>query len=814
MLREYRRRPQGFADLLNTFALVSDGVVLQKDGSLVAAWRYEGPDMESATADELAVLASQVAAALRDLGNGWMIQADALRRSAPGYPKRGAFPDATSVVIDEERRRQYETAGATYESLYVFSACYLPPPDVQGKLSDFFVEGSDDRRSRPGWESVLLGFLRRCDELEDALSDRLVLQRMDSEEILSFLHTCGTGLSHALRVPPVAIDLDHLIGSEDLVGGFEPRVGRLHLRPIAITGYPAESFPGILDFLNHIPIPYRWSNRFILLDPATAEARLRVLRRNWWQKRQGLSGMVKEALRYSGDTFGNRDAVHMAEDADDAVTEATSGLVRFGYYTNVLLLFGEDPGELEAQARVVLREFQHQGFAARAETVNALEAFLGSIPGHGYRNVRRPLVHTLNFADLIPTTSIFPGLPTNPCPFYPVGSPPLFTANTSGCTPFRFHLHVSDVGHALVVGPTGSGKSTLLGLLMAQFLRYEGAQVFAFDKGYSAFVLTKAVQGDHYDVAGPEAAGLAFTPLARVDDPGERMWAQDWLESLLALQGVTVTPAHRAAIVSALQRLGTGESRTLTDFIHTVQHHGVRDGLRHYTLEGAMGRLMDAESDGLSGMGNFQVFELEHLLRLGPANVIPVLLYLFHRIEQRLAGAPSLLVLEEAWLLLDHPVFAPKIEEWLRVLRKRNCAVVLASQSLAEVYASPKRDLLLESCPTKIFLPNPAARSSHSSAQYRDLGLSSRQIELIADSVPKRHYYVLSPLGRRLIELALGPIALSFIGVSGPEDRRRIQTLVDAEGDRWPIAWLRERAVPAAAEEWIHWEEELRNAKA
>jgi type IV secretion system protein VirB4 len=172
-----------------------------------------------------------------------------------------------------------------------------------------------------------------------------------------------------------------------------------------------------------------------------------------------------------------------------------------------------------------------------------------------------------------------------------------------------------------------------------------------------------------------------------------------------------------------------------------------------------------------------------------------------------------LLVLEEAWLLLDHPVFAPKIEEWLRVLRKRNCAVVLASQSLAEVYGSPKRDLLLESCPTKVFLPNPEARSPHSSTQYRELGLNSRQIELIADSVPKRHYYLLSPLGRRLIELTLGPIALSFIGVSGPEDRRRAETLVEAEGARWPMAWLRERGLPKAAEEWMHCEEVQGNAK-
>jgi len=713
-------------------------VILGKDGSLLASWWYAGPDMESATENEMAVLSGQLNAALVGLGNGWMIQADALRRPAVGYPGGGAFPDPTTRLLDAERRAFYTSGEATYESRYALTVTYLPPPDVQAKVGDFFVEG--EKGERTGAELVLRGFERHRDQLEDALSDRLALSRMDSEALLAFLAHCVTGLAHPVRVPPVPVDLDFLLGSQDLVLGFEPRIGRLHVRPIAITGFPGETFPGILDFLNRLPLDYRWSTRFIPLDPATATARLRAIRRNWWQKRQGLAGLVKEALHHGGTTFGDRDAVRMAEDADDAITEASSGAVRFGYYTSVLLLLGEDIEAVEASARQAMRELQHHGFASRVETINAGEAYLGSIPGHGYRNVRRPLLHTLNLADLLPTTSVFPGLEANPCSFYPSGSAP------------------------------------------------------------ASFVLCLAAGGDHYEIAGENEA-LAFCPLAEVDDPAERRWAGEWLEALLTLQGIPVLPRHQKALHTALGRLAHGEGRTLTDFAGTVQDQEIRDGLRHYTLEGAMGALLDADRDGLRD-GCFQVFEMEHLMNLGEKNVIPVLLYLFHRLEQRLTGAPTLLVLEEAWLLLGHPVFAEKIEEWLRVLRKRNCAVVFVSQNLSEVEASPCRDLLLESCPTKIFLPNPEARTEQSAALYRKVGLNERQVEIIATATPKRHYYVVSPLGRRLIDLALGPLALAFVGASGSEDIARARALAEREGDAWVSAWLRERGLADWAERW------------
>ena len=136
------------------------------------------------------------------------------------------------------------------------------------------------------------------------------------------------------------------------------------------------------------------------------------------------------------------------------------------------------------------------------------------------------------------------------------------------------------------------------------------------------------------------------------------------------------------------------------------------------------------------------------------------------------------------------------------MLRKRNCAVVFVSQSLTEVFNSPQRDLLLESCRTKVFLPNPEARSSQTSQLYRKLGLNETQVELVAHAIPKRHYYYVSELGRRMLDLGLGPETLSFIGISGSEEIEQIRKLRHQHGAAWPALWLEQRGLDEAAHRW------------
>jgi type IV secretion/conjugal transfer VirB4 family ATPase len=801
MLTVLTPKPKGLADLASYAALVDEGICLLKDGGFLATWSYTGPDLESASHEELAVLSSQVNAALVRLGNGWMLHVDAIRRPSVGYPEGGAFPDPTTQLIDDERRERYTAEGTHFESAYYLSLTYRPPAEIEHRVSAFFLEG--DGEQRQGWNQILDIFRKTVTDIEDAFSSRLTLVRLDSVALLTYLHTCISGLRHQVRVPTIPMYLDAVIATHDLVGGFRPRIGDRHLRVIAVMGFPMDSVPEILGFLNRLPVEYRWSTRFIFLDPASAERALRVYRRNWFQKRHGLLGLLKESFNFGTVTFANKDAVAMAQDADDAVGEASANVVRFGYFTCNVLLFDRDRERLDATAREVVKQLQHHGFGARVEEVNALEAYLGSLPGHGYQNVRKPLLHTLNLADLLPLTTIWPGLEQHPCPYYPPGSPSLCYAATAGATPFRLNLHVSDVGHTLILGPTGSGKSTLVGLLIAQFFRYPGAQVFLFDKDYSAYVLAHACGAEYYDIAGDDERGLAFTPLAAIDRSYERRWAQEWIEALLDLQGVTPTPAQRAALWRALELLAESPSRTMTDLVHTLQDQELREALAHYTLSGPLGHLLDAQTEDL-GQGRLQVFEMSHLMALGQKHLVPILLYLFHRVEQRLEeGTPSLLIVEEAWVTALHSLFGAAVESWLRTLRKKNAAVVFVSQSVADVVNSPRHDIILESCPTKILLPNPEAESEHVRRLYEGIGLNRRQIQILATALPKRQYYVLSPLGRRLISLGLGPVALSFVGMAGREAIVQVKDLITAHGRLWPATWLRSRGLDAAAKAWM-----------
>ena len=165
-----------------------------------------------------------------------------------------------------------------------------------------------------------------------------------------------------------------------------------------------------------------------------------------------------------------------------------------------------------------------------------------------------------------------------------------------------------------------------------------------------------------------------------------------------------------------------------------------------------------------------------------PGAVMPVLTYLFHRLEERFDGSPTLLVLDEAWLYLDNPLFAARIREWLKVLRKKNVAVVFATQSLADIAGSSIAPAIVESCPQRIFLPNDRAIEPQARAAYESFGLNARQVELIARATPKRDYYLQSRRGNRLFDLGLGPIALALCGASDPASQRRIDAVLAAHG--------------------------------
>src|SRR6201995_4537888 len=211
-----------------------------------------------------------------------------------------------------------------------------------------------------------------------------------------------------------------------------------------------------------------------------------------------------------------------------------------------------------------------------------------SLPAPPSPNDRQPPISTLNLAHMIPLSAVWAG----PVRDEHFDAPPLLFGKTEGSTPFRVSLHVGDVGHTLVVGPTGAGKSVLLALMALQFRRYAGAQVFAFDFGGSIRAAALAMGGDWHDLGGALANDVnepvALQPLARVDDAGERAWAAGWVATLLAREQVTVTPElkeHLWSVFSSLASAPLGE-RTITGLSVLLQSNALKQALQPYTVSG------------------------------------------------------------------------------------------------------------------------------------------------------------------------------------------------------------------------------------
>ena len=594
--------------------------------------------------------------------------------------------------------------------------------------------------------------------------------------------------------------LDAILVDEPLVGGLAPRLGKAHLRTLTVMGFPSVTYPGILDDLNRLAIPYRWSTRSIALDKTDATRVLTRIRRQWFAKRKSVAAILKEVMTNESSALLDTDAHNKALDADAALQELGSDLIGQAYVTATVTVWDEDARVADERLRLVEKVIQGRDFTCIAETVNAVEAWLGSLPGHVYANVRQPPVSTLNLAHMMPLSAVWAGPERNEH----LDGPPLLFAKTEGATPFRLSLHVGDVGHTLVVGPTGAGKSVLLAVLALQFRRYPAARIFAFDFGGSIRAAALAMGGDWHDLGGALSDDamepVALQPLAAIDDAGERAWAAQWVAAILAREGVTVTPEAKEQLWSALGSLASAPlgERTLTGLSVLLQSSALKQALQPYCVGGPWGRLLDAEAEHL-GETRVQAFETEGLIGTGAAPA--VLAYLFHRIEVRLDGSPTLLIIDEGWLALDDPTFGAQLREWLKTLRKKNASVVFATQSLADIETSAIAAAIVESCPTRLFLPNERAIEPQITSIYRRFGLNDRQIEILARATPKRDYYCQSRRGNRLFELGLGEVALAFTAASSKADQAAIADVLASHGRAgFAGAWLRHKGFDWAVE--------------
>jgi len=492
-LRPFKSEAAGVNDLLNWAAPIDEGIVQCKDGSLLAGWFFRGPDVASSTADERNALCARVNTALARLGSGWAQWTEAARTDAAGYPPPEAshFPDRISRMLDDERRTLFEAEGRLFESDYAIILQYTPPLRRNNRILDIIYDEDQDRRNTPA-DKILEQFRKDLEAIEDAIGNSLILRRLRggkikdedgsafiTDELVNYIYYCLNNNILAIKLPSAGGYIDTFIGLKDFWTGDSPMYGDEHIRVIRIQGFPEESFPQILAALDALEICYRWSTRFIYLDPHETVSQLQKLHRKW---KQGVRGFFTQLFHTQGGVV-NEDALLMAQQAQQAIGLAHGGQVKYGYHTPVVVLRNSDFSVVEEQARLVRQVIWGLNFAAEIETFNTVEAWLGSLPGHPLPNVRRPLEHTNNLSNLLPLTSVWTGSPVHPNPLYPPNSPPLFYGKAQGSTPFRCSLHYGQLGHTLMFGPPRTGKSFALARFAWSELRYPDATVCVLEKG-------------------------------------------------------------------------------------------------------------------------------------------------------------------------------------------------------------------------------------------------------------------------------------------------------------------------------------------
>jgi len=751
-----------------------EGIVVQKEGLLQRTFAFRGPDLEASAAYYMNDLSLHLSNSVKRLGTGWAIQTDVQRFCTQDYP--GAdFDRLAPYLIDMERSIAFRAYGKHFESSYYLTFTYRPPREIEKKAINFFYTETGYENSL---EENLAYFERTTDDIVGILATKLLIAPLTNKQTCEFLHSSISTNRHSIEYPENPFFLDQLLPDQTLDISLTMRLGEQYIPVVGIVDFPSSTYPAIFDKLNKAKMEFRWSSRYICLDKDDAIKMTETAQKNHRGNQVGwiqsfISATTKEPPRQI-----NGGAIVKEEDAATAQIEIDTDEVSLGLYISNIMVWDEDLKKANKKAQEVKKLIQSVGFVAKEETFNAFEAWKSMMPGDMTSNIRAYPVVSSNFSHVVPLSAIWAGMMENEHAGEITGvSVPHVVCSTQDGTPFFLNLNPRDVGHTIILGPTGAGKSTFLNLLEMQFFKYPGSQVIVLDKGRSARQPTMAYGGRYYE---PGTNGVSFQPLADLDTILDRTWASEWIESLVELQGIPLTPGMSSAITDAIERMANipKKNRTITTFCQSVNYIDpdtkqpiLREALRPYQLGGKYGAIFDADSTSIERDTRFLTLEMEYLMQMGETCVAPAIQYIFHFLERYFTGQLTLLVLDEAWLFLKHPIFAAKIEEWLKTLRKKNVFVVFATQDVSDAVHSTLCSTIIQQCHTKIFLADPEALTPAMSSAYATFGLSGAEIDALSQAVMKSDYLYTSTLGSRLFQLDLKKdgITLALIGTPDHE---------------------------------------------
>ena len=777
------------------FAPDTQGEVDLRGSGITQAFFMRGPSYESTTDAQRVAVREQLSRAMLHLGSGDFVHWVFHRIEAP-EPTPRTFPSVAARLVDEEHRARFAagkhwlTLPRLYLSHQYESAVRQTVRDAVFSRADVTLDAAARRKDV---HQRFAGYV-------DASAGLLGLRRMNNAEMLRDLRLAVTGLDYPALVPEDGIPLNEMLSPVPMTTGKIPKIGDFYVRPINIVTYPTVTIPQMLAAIFRHPGNMTLSGRFVCLDNYDGQKQLE-LEVSWWEDNRwgSMWDRFRRALGKPPTRPVNQDILNQIADANAALAAAAAG-VSFGWPTITVIVRDIDPQQATVRARAIVKDLSALGIGARIEDVHASHTVYSSWPGDGWHNKRRPKAKASNFIDLMLPNERWIGTPEIDSEFYDHEPAPLITSGT-GLEPFCYPTHVNGVANQLIIGPSGTGKSGLIGAMVCAYLGIPNVRIAWLDLDYSSFVLTHLLDNvaDYHDMGAEDTPALC--PLAFLDRPNGLEYLYGFFERLFAQWNLELDERQSEEFAFALREARRTGVRTLSGLRSLIDggQGKIRRILRHYTTYWK--HIFDGEPRSKETK-QVTIYELRGLIGLGKRVAAPATELILHSIVSDLDGsAGAFIFCDEFWQLLGNNISAEWLFDAIRTMRKKNCGFVGASQSLVEIVNSPYRDLLLESMPGKVLLPNSELQASaYIRETYMKLGLSDHEIDLIGGATPREQYLFRSNAGNRLFTLKLGTKERAICGSTGFKDLQAAKQLIAEHGQGGFLnAWLDTRLNGVAA---------------
>ncbi len=781
--KAYKNNRQMLSSICPWICMAENGIVRIKGEAFTCAYEFIAPDIASSSMGKINSIANMFNNAIIQLGENWTVQFELQRSRTEDYPSSN-FDNLAAYMIEKQREVNFLLNKNHYRNRYFLIFTYKLPSQVESKIKNLFFkskksEDNDEEESKKFIQNELRTFKMNTSKVASILKTIMYIEMLDSSRLLELLHS-SVSLNWNKTYHPdkgSLIFLDNIVTDTDLENSMPLKLGENYIPIVTIKSFPSVTLPAMFDVINKADCELRWSTRFCCYSKQEAYKRIESAEKKFHSARKSIGQLAMEATLHTESTRENAAAAAEENDASDAKIEVQMGNFGYGDYCSSIMVWDKELEEAEEKAKYISGLITSCGFSTKEETSNCLQAWLSMQPGNIYANKRALFCSTGNVSHVIPISSIWAGLSENNFMYRISGNKtPHVVCDTEFGIPFYLNLNVRDVGHTWISGRTGAGKSTLLALLEAQWLKYKNAQVIIFDKDRSARNLTMCVGGIYIE---PGKDDVTFQPLAEIDTFEQQTWAAEFIEILLMEQKIPVSATMRKSIFDTIKLLATKEraSRTLTAFQQycdytnpkTMQNE-IRDGIAPYVLGGQYGNLFDSDESNLN-LSKWTMIEMGTLMSMSQGAVAPALDYLFQQCDKKFDGSPTLLVLDEAWMFFKNEIFARKIVEWLKVLRKKNVFVIFATQEIDDAINSPIASTLVSQCVSKIFLADEEALTPMNRDAYRKFGLEQSEINLLSRMIKKKDYFYKSSMGTRLFQLGLDELQLAILTCSNEEHK-------------------------------------------